>query len=127
MGAAFYIVLESKIDGLDTYLDGKSFTRHIEELDDAARELGVRPLSEFYSADPDTLAEFMEEAGLEEGEMEISPLEHFSPAEGLATVRALAAHPAAQDERVADDLKECERILSAAAERGVNWRFDMDF
>lgn len=126
MGAAFYIVLENKSGGLDTNLDGKSFTREIDALDDAARELGVRPLSEFYSADPEALAEFLEEAGLEDGDMEISPMEYFSAQEGLATLQALKGHPSAQDEGVAADLKECERILTAAAQQGVAWRFDMD-
>jgi len=51
LGAAYFIVLERQIDGLDTGMDGKSLSRHIESLDDAAREMGVRPLSEFVSID----------------------------------------------------------------------------
>ena len=33
MGAAYFIVLEKKIDGLDTMMDGKSLSRHVEALD----------------------------------------------------------------------------------------------
>ena len=60
MGAAYFIVLERKIDGLDSGMDGKCMSRYKEALDEAAREVRVRPLSEFFSADPQQLAEFME-------------------------------------------------------------------
>ena len=126
MGVAFYVVLERKIDGLDSGMDGKSLARHIESLDLAARELGVRPLSEFLSGDPEELTEFMEGEGIAGSDGELAPLEQFSAEEGLATVRALASHAAARAEGVARDLHECERILSAATQHGVGWHFEID-
>jgi len=126
MGAAYFIVLERKIDGVDTGMDGKSLSRDMETLDDAARQLGVRPLSEFFSADPAQLAEFMEGEGADAGGVELPPLQQFTAQDGLATVRALAAHAAAQADGVAQDLRECERILSAAAQQGVGWHFEID-
>ena len=122
MGAAYFIVLERKIDGVDAGMDGKSLSRHTESLDEAARQLRVCPLSEFFSADPEQMAEFMEEAG----DMELPPLQQFTAQDGLATVRALASHAAAQADGVAQDLHECERILSAAAQHGVGWHFEID-
>jgi hypothetical protein len=77
MGAAYFIVLEREIDGVETGMDGKSLSRHIESLDDAARELGVRPLSEFFSADPEQLAEFMEGEGLGRGDVTPPALQQF--------------------------------------------------
>jgi hypothetical protein len=127
MGAAYFIVLERKIDGVDTGMDGKSLSRHMESLDGAARELGVRPLSEFFSADPEQLAEFMEREGVDVGGDAPPPLQQFAAQDGLATVQALAAHPAARAEGVAEDLRECERILNAAAQHGVGWHFEVDF
>jgi hypothetical protein len=126
MGAAYFIVLERKIDGLDTGMDGKSLSRHIDSLDEAARELGVRPLSEFFSADPEEMADFMEGEGIDAGDGELPALQQFTPQDGLATVRALAAHAAAGADGVAQDLRECERILSAAAQHGVGWHFEID-
>jgi hypothetical protein len=79
MGSAHYIVLERKIDGLDTGMDGKSLSRHIESLDAAARQLGVRPLSEFFSIAPEQAAEFMEGVGMDAGDIEFPPLHQFSP------------------------------------------------
>lgn len=120
MGAAHYIVLEKEIDGLNIMMDGKSLSRHIEALDAAARELGIRPLSAFFSMPPDELAEFMDGA---EG-VELPPLRQFSAQDGLATVRALLPRPEAQPS--IQDLQACERILSTAAQHGVRWHFQID-
>jgi hypothetical protein len=114
-----------RIDGLDTLMRGKSLSRHIESLDEAARELGVRPLSDFVSIDPEQVADFLDDEG-EEG-FDMPALRQFKAEEGLATVRALAAHPAAQAKGVAEDLRDCERILGAAAQNGVGWHFEVDF
>jgi len=124
MGAAFYIVLEKKIDGLDTFMSGKSLSRNMDALDDAARALGVRPLSEFLSMDEDALADLIGE--LEGSGFSLPPIQHFSADEGLASVRALGTHAAAQAKGVGPDLRECERILSEAAKHGVGWHFEMD-
>jgi hypothetical protein len=126
MGVAHHIVLERKIHDLDTSMDGKSLSRHIESLDEAARELGVRPLSEFFSADPKEMAEFMEGEGIDAGDAELPPLQQFTAQDGLVTVRALAAHSSARADGVAQDLRECERILSAAAQHGIGWHFEID-
>ncbi len=126
MGAAYFIVLERKIDGVNTDMDGKSLSRHMESLDVAARELGVRPLSEFFSADPEQLAELMEGEGADVGDVDLPQLQQFSAQDGLASVQALAAHATARADGVAQDLSVCERILSTAAQHGVGWHFEID-
>ena len=122
MGAAYYIVLEKKIDGLDTMMDGKSLSQQMEFLDAAAQELGVRPLTEFISMDDDALADLL---GDDAAGMEAPSLQQFSAQAGLATVRALLPRPEAQP--AIHDLKACERILSVAADHGVGWHLQMDF
>ena len=107
-------------------MDGKSLSRHMESLDAAARQLGVRPLSEFFSIAPESAAEFMEGEGMDIGDIEVPPLQQFSAEEGLATVRALLSHAQIHADRVAEDLRECERILSAAGQHGVGWHFEID-
>lgn len=121
MGSAYYIVLEKDIDGLDTLMDGKGLSRHVQSLDEAARELGVRPLSEFLSMDGDALDDVI---GDDAGDFEVPPLEQFSALDGLATVRALLPRPEAQP--AIQDLQACERILTAAARQGIRWHFQMD-
>jgi hypothetical protein len=124
MGAAYFIVLERPIEGIDSGMDGKSLSRHMELLDEAARELGVRPLSEFFSVNPDQLEEFLEE-GM--GDIKPPPLQQFTAEEGLKTIRALKAHPAASKPDIANDLQTCESILTAADLKGVGWHFEVDF
>ena len=122
MGAAYFIVLERTIEGIDTGMDGKHLSAHIESLDEAARQLGVRPLSEFYSADPEQLVELID--GLDASAL--SPLKQFAAEVGLITVRALTGHSASKVEGVSDDLRECERVLSAAVQHGIGWHFAID-
>src|SRR5580693_2351656 len=93
MGAAHYIVLEREIDGLDTMIDGKSLSRHIESLDKAAQKLGVRPLSEFFSMTPEEMSDFL---GDDATDLKLPPLQQFSTKDGLTTVRALLPRPEAQ-------------------------------
>lgn len=125
MGAAYYIVLEREIDGLNTMIDGKSLARTADILDAMAPELGVRPLSEYLSIDPAQAAEFMEGEGADVGDINLSPLRQFSAQDGLTTVRALMTRPEAQ--AAIHDLKDCERILSVAAQHQVGWHLEVDF
>jgi hypothetical protein len=121
MGAAYYIVLEKEIDGLDTTMDGKFLSRLIEPLDRIAAELGVRPLSEFVSMDGESLANVL---GDDAAGIEVPPVEQFSAEEGLATIRALL--PRQEGQQALHDLRDCERILSTAAQHGVGWHFQID-
>jgi hypothetical protein len=121
MGAAYYIVLEKKIDGLDIMMDGKCLSRHIESLDSVAQAVGVRPLTEFTSMDADALADVL---GDNADGIDVPPMQQFSPQDGLMTIRALLPRPEA--EPALHDLKDCERILSAAAQHGIGWHFQID-
>jgi hypothetical protein len=121
MGAAYFIVLERKIDGLDTMLDGKLLARTAEDLDALAPQLGVRPISEFISVNPKQAFEFMDG---DIGDIELPPLQQFSAHDGLATVRALLSRPEAKP--AIQDLRDCERILIAAAQQGVGWHLEID-
>jgi hypothetical protein len=120
MGLAHYIVLEKEIDGLDTKMDGKRLSQHIDTLDQTARRLGVHPLSEFFSMPPEDLAEFIYGAD----EIDLSLMQHYCAHDGLATVRALLSRPEAQP--AIDDLRTCERILNVAARHGIRWHFQID-
>jgi hypothetical protein len=121
MGVAYFIVLEREIDGLDTMMDGKLLARTSEVLDAIATEAGVRPISEFISIDPAQAAEFLDS---DIGDVPLPPLQQFSAEEGLAAVRALLACPEAQP--ALQDLRDCERILNAAAQHGVGWHLEVD-
>ena len=69
----------------------------------------------------------MEGEGIDTRGIELPPLQQFSAQDGLTTVRALLSHSPANADRVGEDLRQCERILSVAANHGVDWHFDIDF
>ncbi len=125
MGVAYFIVLERKIDGLDAIFDGKMLALAAEDLDAIAPQLGVRTISEFISIDPAQAASFMNDEGIDVGNMELPALQQFSAQDGLATVRALLTRPEATP--AVQDLQDCERILSIAAQHGVGWHLEVDF
>jgi hypothetical protein len=121
MGAAYYIVLEKQIEGLDTMMDGKRLSKNIESLDAVARELGILPLTSFTSMDAGAIKTIF---GDDAEGIEVPPMIQFSAEDGLKTVRALLPRPEAQP--ALNDLKDCERILTAAAQHGVGWHFQID-
>ena|SRR5688572_28677482 len=114
-------------------MDGKCLAGASDALDAVALQLGVRPLSEFISADPVVAVEFVEDAGADSTEVNLPALQQFSPQEGLETVRALTAYVQTNPTAVGDsagvvqDLRECERILITAAQQGAGWHFEVDF
>ncbi len=133
MGVAYFIVLDRKIEGLDTGMDGKMLARAAQTLDSAAERLGVQPLSQFISVDPEQAVDFVEGEGGPSGALETPPLRQFPAQEGLATVRALLAHVQShpegifKPELVLQDLRDCERILAGAAQHQVKWHLEVDF
>jgi hypothetical protein len=93
----------------------------MESLNSVAQQLGVRPLTEFISMDGDALADVL---GDDAEGIEMPPLQQFSATDGLTAVRALL--PRLEAQPALKDLRDCERILSMAAQLGVGWHFEID-
>ncbi|MBI4972489.1 MAG: hypothetical protein HZC16_01585 [Candidatus Omnitrophica bacterium] len=129
MGAALYIVLERQISGVDTMIDGKALSRAEKQLSRAAKRLGVRPLMEFFSADPEEVEGFLSGEGVEPSEVEIPSEQWFSAEDGLTSVRALlsAVETSPDLQATKTDLLEFERVLSEAQKHGVRWHLAVDF
>jgi hypothetical protein len=145
MGVALYIATERAVEGLDTFVDGKALAqcrpaghkrgsgkasaRHLETL---ARNAGVRPLMEFFSASPDSLSDLIGEADEELPPIELPPEQWFPASEGLETVRGLIAyladHPDAAEEvdRMLADLRGFEEVLGRLEGAGVRWHLAVD-
>lgn len=130
MSVALYIVAERRVPNLDTDVGGKALGRS-NNLDRLAARVGVRPLMEFFSADPDDLAAHIEELG---GEPVSIPEEVWFPAEdGLITVRGLLRHLEAnptvipKGEEIAGELREFEGVLAGLAAAGVRWHLAVDY
>ena len=132
VGAAFYIAAEHELAGFDHLLvDGKALAHAPDgELDARCRELGVRPLMEFFSQDPEATAELIANSGGDPAAVNIPAEQWFDPSEGLATVQALLNAPAAlpgSAAAVAEDLRGCERVLIHLLSERVRWHLAIDF
>jgi hypothetical protein len=141
MGAANYVVLERKIEDLDTFMSGKALSEATfgdeceKTLDQISEELGIAMLSSFISASLEEMLGYME-YDIDDAPQDViatlPPEEWFEPTKGLAVARALIsyleAHPTVvpHSDWVIADLQEIDRILSAAEENNVRWHLAVD-
>lgn len=108
MASAYSIKFERTLGEADVSFRSESLAREVADLNWVATEMGLRPLSEYCSP------------------------QFFSAGDGVRTVqtlfREIAAWPPGVKEAtdILRDLKEFERILSAAAESGIRFRFQVD-
>ena len=129
MAASKYIVVEGEDPGYDIFVNGRALARYEDALERLALRLGVRPLIEFFSADENSMSLLIEEgAGNPELIRRLPPPQWYSPADGLATVRALIS--ALEDDpqqlgtegpQVLTELEEYARVLDKANRAGHRW------
>ncbi len=132
MGAAYYLVLDREIAGLDTFVNGKAVARESERLAVVTQTLGLRDINEFVSANPDDLMATADELGVELP-VEPPPETWFAPDEGLTWVSQLQNYLVTSPKEVGDagavlaDLTEYHEVLNAAKANGLRWHFAVDF
>lgn len=127
MSVTFSVVFETKVPRHGTLGgDNPALEKAQKQLDRVARAAGLRALSDFESYDPaDVAADF----DMDVDEAALPPVEWFAAADGLAAVRALAAHLRANptavrgSAKVLEDLASVEAELAAADRAGVRFRF----
>ena len=129
MAASMYIVVEGEDPGYDIFVNGRALARYEDALERVALRLGVKPLIEFFSADENSMSLLIEEgAGNPELIRRLPPPQWYSPADGLATVRALIS--ALEDDpqqlgtegpQVLTELQEYARVLEKASAAGHRW------
>jgi hypothetical protein len=118
MGAAYYIVLDREIAGVDPFVNGKAIARESERLDQVTQRLGLRDLNDFVSANPDELLAIAEELGLELPSAP-PPEAWYTAEEGLAWISNLQSrlidnpHEVGDAEAVLEDLAEYRDLLLA--------------
>jgi hypothetical protein len=126
---AFYIVLQENIPAVDAIgLDNWALSKHSQKLETLAKQAGVAPLMNFFSADPEEMAGFLEEHG---AGVNIPEEKWFPADEGLNTIAALltalAESPSAESSTLAKELREFQRVLEAAQSRNVRWHLGIDY
>lgn len=106
-------------------VDGKALVFRQHDLDEIAERLKVPGLTEFLSADPAAMGQYLRQQGLDPDSFPIPDEEWFEPAEGLATVRGLLGHLRVNANAVLDsyrivrDLTAIEQILTLAEREQV--------
>lgn len=130
MSLAWYIVLQSSIPGFSQDVNGKPIARAGDMLEGYAKEAGVTPLMEFFSAAPDVLAAFAEDSGVPL-KMDLPPERWFTADEGIITIRALIrcveGRDVQQKPTLIEDLRDFEKVLDKAREHGIKWHLAVDF
>lgn len=132
MALAFVITLEKQIPELAAYTkagSGKALAREADRLDLAARTAKVQPITALLSESQAALIEQLKADGFDPTKMRLPPERFFPAADGLATVRGLRDHVAAnlnnfkQPNPILRDLKAAEALLAAAETAGVKFHF----
>ncbi|MBV9865815.1 MAG: hypothetical protein JO316_10715 [Abitibacteriaceae bacterium] len=124
--SAFLIVLNPR-GVINALVNGKALAGAEEVLDALATQLGVPPLMDFYSTNPDNLPE--EVAALVATFSE----EWFEAGAGLTTIRALLSYlenhslEGINTGAVMIDLMQFEQVLTKAAAQGVRWHLEVDY
>jgi hypothetical protein len=108
---------------------GKALAREADRLDTAARAAGVTAITSLLSESPEKLAEQLRADGFDPSKMRLPAEQWFAVADGLKTVRGLAARVGAklndfkQPNAILRDLKSAEALLAAAEKAGVRFHF----
>ncbi len=139
MGSVIDIVFDREVtgyEGCDRYSLAEVYFE--KKFDDLARRLGVAPLGDFYSDDPNKLdGDFDEDffddpAELERMKREMGPEEFFDPADALKSVTVLRDHlrdnpkelkKSPRRNKLVDELTEVEKTLNLAKSQGVKFHF----
>lgn len=127
MGAGWYVAREREIPGVPGVLPhaGRALTFGQHHFDEIARQVGVTPLSHFFSSDPSAVAAYLREHGVQRDSEDLAAEEWFDAADILPTIRAVREKlhdppvGLGQIEKVRADLAAMEQILNAAAEQDV--------
>lgn len=131
MSMAFYVVAEREVPGFDLFIQGEALGRS-SELERLAELAGVRPLMDFFGAEPE------ESSPVVAGARELSErrpqveVAWYPAEEGLASVRGmlryLAAHPDCIDDadEIRFDLEDMEMVLGRLARESIRWYLAVD-
>lgn len=125
MGAAYFIVLEKEIPGVDPYVNGEALFRAAARLDRIAGKKGLVPLKQF-CPEEDAPPAARQQSVLTELD------QWFEPEPGLETVdgllKMLQSQPTSipYTDRVIADLQDFRRILMSARRSHVRWHMEVD-
>jgi hypothetical protein len=128
---SYFIVLEEQSPNLDTYVNGNHLSDETKKLERLAKQIGVKPLMSFFSINPQELNSLLGDAS--PAELGLTPTEEkwFSAEDGLRTIRALTDHfeteHSVANAPLLSELREFEKVLSAAHQKNIRWHLAIDY
>lgn len=143
MSVAYYIILNNKEPGFDTFVNGKAVAHAVEKLDKICDQAELPRLDSFHGQSCEELAEMLgddfDEDMDEDGDEQEIPVERqysdekwFDPEDGISWVDALVVaigqHPKiiSAPEGIFDDLKEYKNVLEQAKAINAKWHLAID-
>lgn len=129
--AAFYIVLQEEIPGVDAIgLEGRALCKHNARIEALAKGADTKPLGNFFSVSRDELLGLMD--GDPTRESTKAAEETWFPAEeGLRTVdtllKALAEQSAPENPTLVKELMEFHGVLESAKTQNVRWHLGIEY
>jgi hypothetical protein len=123
MGAGWYIAGEES-GRTDLPHGGKALLFAQYHLENFAGELGVTPLKDFFSSNPEQIAAYLQSQGVTTDQFDLPDEEWYEPADALVTVRALITRldedpgPVQTLHKVREDLAAIGQAVEAAQARG---------
>ena len=132
MAAALFIDLETPIEGLDSFVNGKAVSHESDAIERALAKIEQPSLFDFFNVSDDEAAAMFDDVP-DDFEPTVPDDAWHPSADGLAVFTALADYIASnrdqfkEPDAVAEDVADFVRVLSSATEHGVRWRLCPDF
>lgn len=127
MSAAYYIILEKEDTGIDLNVYGRGISRDQEVLDKIAQDIGIKPLSNFYSIDVESVLDLI---GEDITSLGIPDEYWFDSREGLITIQLLLNYITNNNSGISKstvtELQNYERILKEAVIHNTRWHLAID-
>src|SRR5262245_49463349 len=127
MAAGWSVVLENRAAPAVDAKGGKALLYYHRQIDELAERLGLTPLSDFFSRDPQAIATYMRTLGIDPDLDALPEEEWFEVGEGLTTVRGLLAHlreepnDVPEPTKIIADLEIVVAALAAAEQAGTRF------
>ena len=127
---SLYIILEKQIPNADIYVNGNFLSKNNDQLGRMAKQLGVRPLMDFFSISSEELSSLVEEYS-----PKLTKKDHqenwFTAEEGLQTVKTLLKNLASSElgqlDRIEAELQEFSKVLELAKANNLRWHLGVDY
>ncbi|HEV3146236.1 MAG TPA: hypothetical protein VGZ47_20280 [Gemmataceae bacterium] len=128
MAGGWHVRLERDLPGVEISTSSGVTLLYLQrQIDELAERLELRPLSRFFSTNPEAVSAYLAEQGLDPAQYDLPDEEWFEAAEGLEAVRglldAIRAEPTSipKSDRILADLEAIEHVLAAAVLQDVRF------